>query len=106
LKRSKTEPFIVDDKAPWASEYKPVIHPGKNFAEMFQMEGKKELKEKADQALIIFIICCGIPPHVLNRKYMQPSQTTFEDSLVPSYAATLRVLVINHLRECWDNAFF
>jgi hypothetical protein len=114
LKRSKTEPFLAVDKAPRASESKQVIRPGQNFAEMFQMEGKKALKEKADQALVEFIICCGIPPHVLqkrhfrefvnalNGKYMPPSRTTFEDSLVPSYAAAIRVSIINHLKECWD----
>jgi hypothetical protein len=65
-------------------------------------------------ALVEFIICCGIPPHVLqkrhfrefinalNGKYLPPSRTTFEDSLVPSYAAAVRVAIINHLKECWD----
>jgi hypothetical protein len=38
----------------------------------------------------------------LNEKYMPPSRTTFEDSLVPSYAAAIRVSIINHLKECWD----
>jgi hypothetical protein len=54
LKRSKTEPLLAVDKTRTrkASESKQVIHPGQNFAEMFQMEGKKALKEKADQALV------------------------------------------------------
>ena len=115
LKRSKTEPLLSVNKTPKASGSKQVIRPGQNqFAEMFQMEGKKVLKEKADQALVEFIICCGIPPHVLqkrhfrefvnalNGKYTLPSRTTFEDSLVPSYAAAVRVAIINHLKECWD----
>lgn len=118
LKRSKTEPLLAADKTPRqrASESKQVIHPqaNQNFVEKYQMEGKKALKEKVDQALVEFIICCGIPPHVLqkrhfrefvnalNGKYQPPSRTTFEDSLVPSYAAAVRVAIINHLKECWD----
>ena len=116
LKRSKTEPLLSVDKIPGASESgsKQVIRPGQNFAEMFQMEGKKVLKENGDQALVEFVICCGIPPHVLqkrhfrkfvnalNGKYTPPSRTTFEDSLVPSYAAAVRVAIINHLKESWD----
>jgi hypothetical protein len=117
LKRSKTEPLLAVDKTKRASvsnDSKQVIRPGQNFAEMYQIEGKKAMKEKADQALVEFIICCGIPPHVLqkrqfrefvntlNGKYQPPSRTTFEDSLVPSYAAAVRVAIINHLKECWD----
>lgn len=113
LKRSKTEPLLtVVDKS--ASKSKQAIRPGHNFAETYQMEGKKAMKEKADQALVEFIICCGIPPRVLqkrhfrdfvnalNGKYSPPSRSTFEDSLVPSYAAGVRVAIINHLKECWD----
>ena len=73
LKCSKTEPLLSVDKIPRASESgsKQVIHPGQNFAEMFQMEGKKELKEDGDQALIEFVICCGIPPHVLQKRHLR-----------------------------------
>ena len=58
LKRSKTEPLLSVDKIPGASESgsKQVIRPGQNFAEMFQMEGKKVLKENGDQALVEFVI--------------------------------------------------
>ena len=112
--RSKTEPILAVENTQRAPGSKQVIRPGQNLAEMFQTEGKKALKEKADQALVEFIICCDIPPHVLqkrhfrefvnalNGKYMPPSRTTFEDSLVPSYAAAVRVTIINHLKECWD----
>lgn len=60
LKCSKTEPLLAVDKTWKASESKQVICPGQNFAEMYQIEGKKALKEKANQALVKFIICCGI----------------------------------------------
>lgn len=116
LKRSKTEPLltVVDISA---SKSKQVVRPGQNYSEMYQTEGKKAIKEKADQALVEFIICCGIPPRVLqkrhfrdfvsvlNGKYSPPSRSTFEDSLVPSYAAAVRVAIINHLKECRDLMF-
>jgi hypothetical protein len=81
---------------------------------VFWDTGKQVLKEKADTALVEFIICCGIPPRVLEKKqfkhwvnllngnYLPPSRTTFEDSLVPRYAATLRVVVIDYLKTCRD----
>ena len=100
LKRSKTEPFLTElNKS--TSKLKQVIHPSQNFAEMYQTEVKKAIKEKVDQALVKFIICCGIPPHIiqkrhfrdfinaLNGKYSPPSRSTFEDSLAPSYAAAI-----------------
>jgi hypothetical protein len=86
----------------------------RNFAEVYQTEGKKDLREKADRALVEFIICCGVPPHVLqkkefqhfvnilNGKYLPPSRTTFEDSLVPSYAAKIRIAIIDHLQKSRD----
>jgi hypothetical protein len=120
LKRSKTEPILHGAVGDKESEPNQVIRPGsQNFAQVYQTEGKKELKEKADRALVEFIICCGIPPHVLqkkhfrhfvnvlNGKYLPPSRSTFEDSLVPTYAATIRLAIINHLKESRDlNAFF
>ena len=72
------------------------------------------MKEKADRALVEFIICCGVPPHVLqkkhfqhfvnvlNGKYLPPSRSTFEDNLVPTYASTIRLAIINHLKESRD----
>ena len=69
LKCSKTEPLLtVVDKS--ASKSKQAIRPGHNFAETYQMEGKKAMKEKADQALVEFIICCGIPPRVLQKRHL------------------------------------
>ena len=40
--------------------------------------------------------------NALNGKYTPPSRTTFEDSFVASYAAAVRVAIINHLKESWD----
>lgn len=120
MKRARTEPHLsvkFNDSETKASESKVtkhVIRPGQNVAEMFQMEGKKVLKENANKSLVEFIICCGIPPHVLqkrqfqdfvtvlNGKYLLPSRTTFEDSLVPAYAAAVRVAIIDHLKESQD----
>ncbi|KAF8151625.1 ribonuclease H-like domain-containing protein [Crassisporium funariophilum] len=114
LKRSKTEPLLRDAADDRGSESKQVIRPGQNLGQAFQTEGKKELKENADRALVEFIICCGVPPHVLQKKhfrrfvnvlngrYLPPCQSTFEDSLVPSYAAAVRVAIIDHLKGCRD----
>ena len=52
LKRSKTEPLLGVDMTQKVLESKQVIRPGQNFAEMFQMEGKKALKEKANHASV------------------------------------------------------
>ncbi|KJA16151.1 hypothetical protein HYPSUDRAFT_71581 [Hypholoma sublateritium FD-334 SS-4] len=74
----------------------------------------RALKEEADKALVEYIVCCGIAPrtlqssrfkrfvNVLNKKYLPPSRTTFEDSLVPAYAASVQVIVTEHLRTCRD----
>ena len=71
LKCPKTEPLLTvkldETRASGSRDTKLTICSGKNIAEMFQMEGKKVLKEKADQALVKFIICCGIPPHILQK---------------------------------------
>ena len=40
--------------------------------------------------------------NILNGNYLPPSHTTFEDSLVPSYAAATQVTVINYLKMCRD----
>lgn len=116
LKRSKTEPIVLqlvhnDSPSASTSKHKQVIRPGQNTLSGYQTEGKKELKEKADQALLKLIVCCGIPPHILqkphfrdfvnilNGRYLPPSRTTFEDNLVPSYAAAIHVAIIEHLKK-------
>ncbi|KAJ7237618.1 ribonuclease H-like domain-containing protein, partial [Mycena rebaudengoi] len=72
--------------------------------------GKKVLKQKVNDALIELIVCCGIAPRnigraefknfvsALNANYNLISRTTFEDSLVPAYAANVRIAVI---KSCW-----
>lgn len=115
LKRSKTEPILHSAIGDKESEPNQAIYPGsQNFVHVYQTKGKKELKEKADHTLVEFIICCGIPPHVLqkkhfrhfvnvlNGKYLPPSWSAFEHNLVPTYAATLRLTIINHLKESRD----
>ncbi|KAI9510814.1 hypothetical protein F5148DRAFT_1274586 [Russula earlei] len=104
LKRSRTEPLLT-----------PICAGSSNLSfSKYRTEGRKALEEKANKALIEFIVCCGIPPHiiqhqkfknlvnVLNGNYIPPSRTTFEDSLVPSYAATTQLTVINYLKKCRD----
>jgi hypothetical protein len=119
LKRSKTEPLVGhSNELPESSEQTKLmsIRAGSSNISFgkYRTEGRKALEEKANKALIEFIVCCGIPPriiqhqkfknfvNVLNGNYVPPSRTTFEDSLVPSYAAATRLTVINHLKKCRD----
>ncbi|KAJ7237403.1 hypothetical protein C8J57DRAFT_1568538 [Mycena rebaudengoi] len=76
----------------------------------YRTEGKKVLKQKVNDALVELIVCCGIAPRnigraefknfvsALNANYNLISRTTFEDSLVPAYAANVRIAVI---KSCW-----
>jgi hypothetical protein len=112
LKRSKTEPIIP--KTTETDKDAPSIHPGNQSILKYRTEGKKVLEEKANKALIEFIICCGVPPrilsakefkhfvNVLNGNYILPSRTQFEDSLVPSYAAAVKIVQMEYLKTCRD----
>ncbi|KAI9432864.1 hypothetical protein F5148DRAFT_1278703 [Russula earlei] len=119
LKRSRTEPLVgCLSKFPESSgqtKLTPICAGSSNLSfSKYRTEGRKALKEKANKALIEFIMCCGIPPriiqhqkfknlvNVLNGNYIPPSCTTFEDSLVPSYAAATQLTVINYLKKCRD----
>ncbi|KAF8981148.1 hypothetical protein BDQ17DRAFT_1394259 [Cyathus striatus] len=84
------------------------------LATMFQTEGRKQLKDKVNRALVEMVICCGIPLHnltkdrfkefatALSSAYVLPSKTTFETSLVPKYAANARILIHEHLQKFQD----
>jgi hypothetical protein len=39
---------------------------------------------------------------VLNGHYSPPSQTTFEDKLVPTYAAAMHIARLEYLKTCTD----
>jgi len=113
LKHSKTELLIHRDSTELLSSSRQLICAGKSFGK-YHTEGRKALKEKGNKALIGFIMCCRIPPHIiqhqkfknfvgiLNGNYLSPSHTAFENSLVPSYAAATRLTVINYLKTCQD----
>jgi hypothetical protein len=113
LKCSKTELLVGHrDELPESSRQMKLtpIHAGSSNVSFgkYCTEGRKVLEEKANKTLIEFIMCCGIPPHkkfknflnVLNGNYILLSHTTFEDSLVPSYAAATQLTVINYLKKC------
>jgi len=80
----------------------------------FKTEGRRVLEQDENKALVEFIICCGLPPNILmaasfkrfieslKTRYMLPSRTTFEDSLVPKYAVALRIAIITHLQQSQD----
>jgi len=73
----------------------------------FKTEGCRVLEQDGNKALVEFIICCGLPPNILmaaafkhfieslKTRYILPSHTTFEDSLVPKYAAALWIAIIS-----------
>jgi hypothetical protein len=78
----------------------------------YQTEGRKILAQKVNNALVELFVCCGISPRIisheelkklcnaLNPSYNLVSRTKFEDSLIPAYAATVRVAVTNYLQTC------
>ena len=90
------------------------IKHGNDVFGKFRTEGKEALQEKGNNALLKFIICYSIPPNVLttqqfknfvvvlNGHYSPPSQTTFEDKLVPTYAATMCIAQLEYLKTCTD----
>jgi hypothetical protein len=87
--------------------------PQQNQLTKYRTEGKKNLEKKVNDALVELFICCGIAPRIigrdefkhfvntLNGNYSLISRTTFEDSLVPAYAASVRLAVIQYLQSCW-----
>lgn len=84
----------------------------------FVADGRKQalskLKEEADNALLLFIVCNTLPPNVidsrefkyltkvLNSDYVPASATTFADKLVPNESAKVNTAVIAYLKTCWN----
>ncbi|KAJ6523656.1 hypothetical protein DFH09DRAFT_1250899 [Mycena vulgaris] len=71
------------------------------------------LPVKGDDVLIELFSCCGILSRIIGREefktfvntisqgnYNLPSHTTFEDALIPSYAASVQITVIKYLQSC------
>lgn len=79
-------------------------------------EGKKALKERADNALTLLIACNGIPPRIvdsaefkrysaaLNSNYQPPSATTLSEKLVTGELEAARIDCAIHefLKGCRD----
>ena len=80
--------------------------------EIFKTEGRRMLEKDASNALVEFIVCCGLAPNILTApafkrfigslktRYIIPSRSRFEDSLVPTYAAVVRTSILAHLQTC------
>ncbi|TFY73835.1 hypothetical protein EWM64_g10177 [Hericium alpestre] len=78
----------------------------------FVSEGKKQLKQKADHYLMLYLVCHGISIHTvksqhlldfcrtLNQTYVLPSKTTILDRLIPDEAARVSVAMMKYLRNC------
>ncbi|KIJ07798.1 hypothetical protein PAXINDRAFT_89809 [Paxillus involutus ATCC 200175] len=75
-------------------------------------EGRQELKDKVDYAVMRFIVCCGIPPTTvdsdefktmvttLNPRYPPPSSSTLTAKLIPNEAAKISLATKNYLATC------
>jgi len=96
----------IDSKQQAASISKHVAP----FNKRYVTEGNKVLKESSDHALMLFVTCTGIPPHVidsaefrtlcstLNANYKPPSATTLSDRLIPNESARISKVMVDYLR--------
>jgi hypothetical protein len=78
----------------------------------YRTEGKKVLEQKVNDALVELFVSCGIAPRIIGREEFKHfvntlnnncnlvSRTKFEDTLVPAYAASVRLAVIQYLQTC------
>ncbi|KAG2158711.1 uncharacterized protein EDB93DRAFT_1076704, partial [Suillus bovinus] len=85
-----------------------------SFNKKYVTEGHKALKEKGDQALMLFVTCTGIPPHVidsdefkafcsiLNANYKSTSATTLADTLIPNKSARITKMMFDYLKTQRD----
>ena len=85
--------------------------PAANPMANFKTEGRKVVEKEGNTALIELIVCCGISPNVLSHrkwadflaaiktKFVSPKRSRFEESLLPGYAATIRLAMIEHLAK-------
>ena len=76
---------------------------------VYKTEGRRAMELEVNNALVEFLVGCGIPPNVLSNpafgrfvaafktKYILPSRTKFGTSLISTYAATVKVAILNHL---------
>jgi hypothetical protein len=105
VKRAKTEPAIASSSNQGT---------GNSMLATFVKTGRKELKNNADHALLLFITCNGIPPSVINSRefkrfcstlntsYDPPSETTLSEKLIPAEAANIHCAVIQYLQTRQD----
>ncbi|KIY52238.1 hypothetical protein FISHEDRAFT_56000 [Fistulina hepatica ATCC 64428] len=86
------------------------VKSGKVIAfKQFQTTGHKDLQDKVDAKLVSFVVGDNLASNVLksphfiefatalNAKYHPPSPTTFDDRLIPTYAAAVRKALIEFL---------
>lgn len=100
----------IDSKQQAASISKQVAP----FNKRYVTEGNKVLKENGDHALMLFVTCTGIPPHVidsaefrtlcstLNANYKPPSATTLSDRLIPNESARISKVMVDYLKTQRD----
>lgn len=77
----------------------------------FVAEGSKQRKKDGDEALMLLLVGCAIPPTVLNNRFFQnfvntiqpkytpASASTMRECLIPNEAASVQQQVISMLRD-------
>ncbi|KAG1748346.1 ribonuclease H-like domain-containing protein [Suillus paluster] len=85
-----------------------------SFNKKYVTEGHKALKVKGDHALMLFLTCTGIPPHVidsdefkafcsiLNANYKPASATTLADTLISNESARITKTMFDYLKTQRD----
>lgn len=114
LKRSKTTAFTPSSQTPAPRAESNSSASQSTHVAQYRTEGRRLREQKVNDALVEFFVCCGVAPRILGRdefkhlvnvlsqgNYNLVSRTTFEDSLVPAYAASMRITVIEYLRGCY-----
>lgn len=102
LKRSRTEPAIGSKSSDGVKIVDRKLKPIEPTT-IYKAEGQKQLEKNVNYALVKLFVCCGIPPNVLsstefqefceamNMRYVVPSRSRLEESLIPMFAAQVRL---------------
>ncbi|KAJ7513225.1 ribonuclease H-like domain-containing protein [Mycena galericulata] len=114
LKRSKTMASTSSGVSTPARAESDLRGSTQNHVTKYRTEGRKALEKKVNDALVEFFVCCGVAPRIIGREefkhlvntlsqgnYNPVSRTTFEDALVPAYAANVRIAMKEYLCTCF-----
>jgi hypothetical protein len=80
------------------------------FNKAYITEGHKVLKKNGDHALMLFITCPGVPPHIIdsdefralcttiNANYKPACATTLPEGLIPNECARISIATLDYLK--------